>query len=284
MTLETIIDASVLANTLGNADLRIIDCRFDLGQPALGRTLYTTSHIVGSVYAHLDEDLSGPRTPWSGRHPLPDPKALTDTFGRWGIDRNTQVIAYDDSAGMYAARLWWLLRWMGHTAVAVLDGGLKAFVAAGGTLSTTPVLITPQSFEGSPDPDVCASIDDVALGLAGHRRLVLDARAPERYAGEFEPLDPRAGHIPGATNHPYTANLDTDGRFLSPSTLRARLAKTLGSWPAEQVISSCGSGVTACHTLLALEIAGLRGARLYPGSYSEWCRDAARPVATGYSP
>lgn len=281
MNFKTLIDARTLIRHLGHARCRIVDCRFDLGQPDQGQSLYASAHIPDSVYAHLDADLSGPRTPWSGRHPLPDADRLASIFTRFGIGPDVQVIAYDDSAGIYAARLWWLLRWLGHRAVAVLDGGLKAYLAADGPLTATPSTVAPEAFQGAPDPEVYVSIDDVALGLAKHQRLVLDARSAERYAGEFEPLDPRAGHIPGAINYPYTRHLDTDGRFLSASELRARLSTTMTGWSPDQVISSCGSGVTACHTLLAMEIAGFHGARLYPGSYSEWCRDEARPVTTG---
>jgi thiosulfate/3-mercaptopyruvate sulfurtransferase len=281
MNYQTLIDAQTLAGLIADPNLRVIDCRFDLGNPAYGRECFTKGHLPHGVYALLEEDLSGPRLPWSGRHPLPDPLTLAATFGRLGIETNTQVIAYDDSNGMYAARLWWLLRWLGHTQVAVLDGGLAAWLAAGGQLVTEQSQPKPTQFITQPARNRPVTADDVAMGLEDQHVLVLDARSAERFAGQVEPLDPRPGHIPGATNHFYGNNLDLSGRFLPAEALRARFGQVLGSFEPEEVISMCGSGVTACHNLLALEIAGLTGARLYPGSYSEWCRDSARPVALG---
>jgi len=281
MNYQTLIDAQSLAGLIHEPTLRVIDCRFELGNPAYGRECFAKGHLPHSVYAHLEDDLSGPRLPWSGRHPLPDPIALAATVGALGIDADTQVIAYDDGNGMYAARLWWLLRWLGHTRVAVLDGGLAAWRAADGILVTEQSQPTPTRFIGRPTPDRHVTADDVAMGLEDERVLVLDARSAERFAGIIEPLDPRPGHVPGATHHFYGDNLDASGRFRPADVLRARFTQIFGSFQPDEVISMCGSGVTACHTLLALEIAGLSGARLYPGSYSEWCRDSARPVALG---
>ena len=281
MHFETVVDTGTLAAQLANPEWRVVDCRFDLGDPDAGAAAFRREHIPGAIYAHLDRDLSGPRTPWSGRHPLPEPEVLAATFGEFGIDAGVQVVGYDDSGGVYASRLWWLLRWLGHRRVAVLDGGLAAWRAERRPLSTASTPPAPRRFAAQPDAGGQVSADELAALLAGRECVLLDARAAERFEGLVEPLDPRAGHVPGARNHPFTRNLGADGRFLGAAELRTRLAPVLRSEPAERVISMCGSGVTACHTLLALEIAGLAGARLYPGSWSEWCRDLGRPVATG---
>jgi thiosulfate/3-mercaptopyruvate sulfurtransferase len=281
MSYQTVVDSGTLAAHLSDPTWRIVDCRFDLGDPAAGAASFAREHIPGAVYAHLDRDLSGPRTPWSGRHPLPDPQALASTLGQLGVDADTQVIAYDESTGAYAARLWWLLRWLGHARVAVLDGGLAAWRAEHRPLSATAAAVAPRSFQGRPDPDSHLSADDVAALLARHACVLVDARATERFEGRIEPLDTKAGHVPGARSHPFSRNLAADGRFLGAPALRERFSALLGSAPPSALISMCGSGVTACHTLLALEIAGLEGARLYPGSWSEWSRDPGRPVATG---
>jgi thiosulfate/3-mercaptopyruvate sulfurtransferase len=276
-----LIDAAELARHLGDEDWLSIDCRFDLARPAWGAQAFAAGHIPGALYAHLDHELSGPRTAASGRHPLPDPVALAATFGRFGIDARVQVVAYDQGPGVYAARLWWLLRWLGHERVAVLDGGLAAWRAAGLPLVTEVPAPAPRRFVPRPSAEAHASADELAALLARGECLLLDARATERFEGRVEPLDPKAGHVPGARNHPYLRNLGADGRFLDAAALRALLLPLLAGRPSSELISMCGSGVTACHTLLALEIAGLAGARLYPGSWSEWCRDPGRPVASG---
>jgi thiosulfate/3-mercaptopyruvate sulfurtransferase len=284
MTFRTVVDVATLAAHGNDAAWRVVDCRFDLADPAAGEAAYAAGHVPGAVYAHLDRDLSGPRTPRSGRHPLPEPATLAATFSRLGIDATTQVVAYDDSGGCYAARLWWLLRWLGHDAVAVLDGGLAAWRAAGQPLSTGAPHVAPRRFEPRVAPRATVDAEVLEGLLEGGAVVLLDARAPERFAGRVEPLDPKAGHVPGARNHPYVRNLGPDGRFLPAAELRERLQERLGGRRPEEIVSMCGSGVTACHTLLALEIAGLGGARLYPGSWSEWCRDPERPVATGPEP
>ncbi len=281
MSYQLLIDVPTLKAHLADPNFRVVDCRFELGEPGAGRAVYARGHIPGASYAHLDDDLSGPRTPWTGRHPLPDAAALAATFGRLGIDANTQVVAYDDSGGAYAARLWWLLRWLGHVSVAVLDGGLAAWQAAGLPLSTSATSVSARRFVAGAPVAAQVSADDLALLLAQKACRLLDARSTERFEGRIEPLDPRAGHIPGATSHPFARNLGADGRFLAPAALHDQYSRLLRGRPAAEVVSMCGSGVTACHTLLALEIAGLSGARLYAGSWSEWCRDPARPVAIG---
>lgn len=285
----TLVDARALAAhlaraTAADADWRIVDCRFDLADPAAGEAAYAAGHVPGAVYAHLDRDLSAPRTERSRRHPLPEVGAAAATFGRLGIDARTQVVAYDASGGMYAARLWWMLRWLGHERAAVLDGGWQAWTAAGLPVSTERASVEPRGFVARPQERATVNADELDGLLEGNACLLLDARAPERYEGRAEPLDPKAGHVPGARNHPYARNLGADGRFLPEAALRELLRARLRGRAPSEVVSMCGSGVTACHTLLALEIAGLPGGRLYPGSWSEWSRDPQRPVATGPEP
>ena len=280
MAHTTLITAATLHAHLDDPDWVVVDCRFNLADPAAGRRAYQAGHIPGARYAHLDEDLSAPVTATTGRHPLPDPARLAATLGAWGIGPGTQVLAYDDLGGMLAAaRLWWLLRWLGHTAVAVLDGGLPAWTRAGLPLSTDVPVIAARTFIARPDDRLWLTVEQVQ-GLPAHE-LLLDARGAARYRGEMEPIDPVAGHMPGALNLPTESNLAADGCFLPAAALRARFAALLGERPAARVVHSCGSGVTACHNLLAMEVAGLSGSRLYAGSWSEWIRDPQRPVATG---
>jgi len=256
----------------------VLDCSFDLVDPGSGERAYAAGHLPGALYVHLDRDLSGAKTGRNGRHPLPDRRVLAERVGAWGIAPGVQVVCYDAQGMPYSSRAWWMLRWLGHEAVAVLDGGLAAWSAAGGALVTEPGVATPQP----PYPAMPAAMPtlqaDELLATLGRRR-VLDARAGERFRGETEPLDPVAGHIPGALNRFFKDNLQPDGRFKPGPALRAEFA-ALGAAPA-QWVHQCGSGVTACHNLLAMEHAGLGGSALYPGSWSEWCADPARPVARG---
>jgi thiosulfate/3-mercaptopyruvate sulfurtransferase len=249
-----------------------VDCRFVLDDVNWGRREYEKAHIPGAVYADLDHDLSSAKTGTNGRHPLPSPDALRATFSKLGIADGVQVIAYDQDNGMYASRLWWLLRWMGHDAVAVLDGG---FAKWDGPTASGEEHRAPREFVGAPRDELLVLADSVANG---DWRLI-DARAPERFRGDVEPLDKVAGHIPGAVNHFYKHNLDEAGLFLPPGELRAHLGAVIGDASPEHVVAYCGSGVTACHNLLALEHAGMHGARLYAGSWSEWSSDPSRPVA-----
>jgi thiosulfate/3-mercaptopyruvate sulfurtransferase len=277
----TLIQPQELQAHLTDARWRVFDCRFDLTNPAAGRAAYRAGHIPGAIYAHLDEDLSSPVGPTTGRHPLPDPRAFAERLGAWGVSNDSQVVAYDAANGAYAARLWWLLRWLGHHAVAVLDGGLAAWQRAGLPLDSR----TPEPARARFIPHVrdAASLttDAVADALADGEIALIDARGADRFAGRNETLDPIAGHVPGARNHPLARNLDADNRFLPAAELHRRWLETLGGAPSAQAVCMCGSGVTACHALLSLEIAGLSGARLYPGSWSEWIRDPSRPAATG---
>ena len=278
---HTLVGAEALAARLGACDAIVLDCRFDLARPDWGETAWRAGHIPGACYAHLDRDLSSPVTPATGRHPLPDPSALADRLGAWGIDAETQVVACDQGSGMFAARAWWLLRWLGHTRVAVLDGGLPAWIAAGGTLTADPPSSTPRRYFASPRAHSAIDAAGVAGGLADGSIRLVDARGADRFAGQNETIDPVAGHVPGAVNHPFAGNFGAGGLMLPPETLREHWLPTLGGAVPEAVVAMCGSGVSACVNLLALEHAGLGGGRLYAGSWSEWIRDPARAVATG---
>jgi thiosulfate/3-mercaptopyruvate sulfurtransferase len=285
MAFTTLIDAASLLELAGEPRLAVIDCRFDLMNPEGGRREFLKGHIPGARYADLNKDLSAPITPKSGRHPLPSPQDFAAVLVRLGIDRASQVVAYDEAGGSFAARAWWLLRWLDHMSVAVLDGGLKAWTAAGGALESGEETPAAASSAGriQPHSNAAAVIDttDIPAFLEDPEHLLVDARAAERYAGSVEPIDAVAGHIAGAVNHPFSANLAPDGRFLPAAELKRRWQARLDGRKASQVAAMCGSGVTACHNLLGLEIAGLRGARLYAGSWSEWIRDPSRPVARG---
>ncbi|MEZ5459617.1 MAG: sulfurtransferase [Steroidobacteraceae bacterium] len=278
---NTLIDAATVAAHLGRPDWVVLDCRFDLARPDWGAQQYASAHLPGAHYAHLDRDLAGPVGPTTGRHPLPAPADFAARVRRWGIDAETQVIVHDQGNGMYAARAWWLLRWMGHMRVALLDGGFAAWTEAGLPVSADVTTPTPSQFAGQPDMSRVVDVDALQGALAAGGTQVSDARGADRFAGQNETVDPVAGHVPGAVNHPFMRNLNAQGRFLPAAELRNRWLATLAGHGPQQHIAMCGSGVSACHNLLALEHAGLGGSRLYPGSWSEWIRDSSRPVATG---
>lgn len=282
MSFSTLIDPTTLAGVLHRPDIVIVDCRFDLQNPSWGESEYLASHIPGAVYAHLNRDLSGAETGSNGRHPLPDPRTFAATVGRLGIGAGIQVVAYDQGTSSYASRLWWMLRWMGHRDVAVLDGGYAAWLTEGRPTTSGVEAVAARSFTGRPQSELLVDVEVVGRVARGAEQgRLVDARAPERYRGEVETIDNAAGHIPGAVNRYYMNNLAPSGRFLPPDELRVNLLTAIGGASPSDVIAYCGSGVTACHNLLALEHAGLTGARLYPGSWSEWSSDPGRPTATG---
>ena len=277
----TLISADALRTLLGaGRPIVLIDTGFDLADVAAGERGWREGHVPGSLYLHLDRDLSGAKTGTNGRHPLPARDVFAATLGRCGVTPQTQVVTFDRQGGMYAARLWWMLRWVGHSAAAVLDGGVAAWVAAGGTLVTedSAAMAAPPYPER---PALAATIDADALAARLGRARLIDARAGERFRGEVEPLDAAAGHIPGALNRFFKDNLDSAGRFKPATQLRAEFVPLLGAANADEVVHQCGSGVTACHNLLAMEHAGLAGSVLYAGSWSEWSANLARPVARG---
>lgn len=282
MSLQTLVSCEQLLAEHENSSWRVFDCRFDLADPARGQCQYDQGHVPGALYAHLDHDLSGPITPHSGRHPLPDRERLRTWLGQCGVHAGCQVVAYDASGGSMAVRLWWLLRWLGHNAVAVLDGGWPAWTQTGLPIAThTPTPTGTTDLVERPALVACVSSADIERQVAagGDEILLLDVRSGERFHGEAEPIDPVAGHIPGAINLPLQQNLDSNGRFKTAAELRAIYAAALDGRDPGRIGVMCGSGVTACHSLLAMEIAGLHGARLYDGSWSEWIRDPTRPVS-----
>ena len=278
MAFSTLIGTENLAAHLSDSEWIAVDCRFQLSDATWGEHEYLGAHIPGAVYAHLNTDLSGPLTGTNGRHPLPDPDALIQTFIRLGIGSGMQVVAYDQDNAMFASRLWWLLRWMGHEAVAVLDGGFRKWTVEQRPVASGHYARARQGFTGSPRPGMTSDAAAVAATIGRRDAMLLDVRAPERYRGDLEPIDRVPGHIPGAVNYPFQRNVDDNGVFRSPADLRDQLSATIGATPTERVVCYCGSGVTACQNLLAMELADMRGATLYPGSWSEWSSDPSRPV------
>jgi thiosulfate/3-mercaptopyruvate sulfurtransferase len=274
---------AMLANSATH--LVVVDCTFDLADPAAGRAIHHAGHIPGAYYLHLDNELSGAKNGANGRHPLPEREDFVARLRMLGVNDDTQVVAYDANGGVFAARLWWMLRWIGHPGAAVLDGGRQAWKAAGYPLEPgvpdEPALPEERgNLTLRPSLVPVVETADVHSNLHNQTRLVVDARTEDRFRGENETLDPVGGHIPGARNHCFKQNLD-GVRFKPADLLRSEWLATLGAHTPEDSIMQCGSGVTACHNLLALEVAGLSGAALYPGSWSEWCLDPARPMARG---
>lgn len=282
MSYTTLISTDDLAARLDSAHWRIIDCRFNLAHTTQGEAAYAEAHIPGAIYAHLDRDLSGPIVPGvSGRHPLPGVEEFAARLSAWGIDDGIQVVAYDDSGGMFAARLWWMLRWLGHDNVAVLDGGWRHWQAEDLPQSAAPVSPVARHFTARPRDRLQVDADELMARLANPALHLFDARGADRFRGENETLDPVAGHIPGAVSVPFMGNLANDGRFLSQHDLRERYQPLLAGASADESIVYCGSGVTAAHLILAMQHAGLGEGRLYAGSWSHWITDPARPVVTG---
>jgi thiosulfate/3-mercaptopyruvate sulfurtransferase len=280
-TSGTLVTVEQLHDHLEDPGWCVIDVRHDLMNVEAGRRAYDAGHIPGAVFAHIDDDLSGAKTGRNGRHPLPRREDLVRALRRWGVDDDTQIVAYDAQGGNFAVRLWWLARWLGHARVAVLDGGWPVWLANTGLSSTERPVRNAGHFSERPSLMPLVEVDEVVRTLGTPERLVLDARTPERYRGEQEPIDPVAGHIPGARNRPWQRNLNPDQTFKSAAALRQEFEAALGSTAPNRVAHQCGSGVTACHNLLAMEIAGMPGSALYAGSWSEWIADPARPVAVG---
>jgi thiosulfate/3-mercaptopyruvate sulfurtransferase len=280
MAYTTLVDPATVAAHLTNPLWAIVDCRFVLADAPWGEREYLARHIPGAVYAHLERDLSGAVSGRNGRHPLPDPASFAKTLGALGIGAGVQVVAYDQDNGAFACRLWWLLRWMGHTDVAVLDGGFARWLAEHQPTKPGVETRASRAYSGSPREEMVAGLDEVERLVSTRMARLVDVRAPERYRGEVEPIDRVAGHIPGAVNDHFLQNVDEHGIFRPPEVLRERLTSALAGAAPETAICYCGSGVTACHTMLALEVAGIPGVRLYAGSWSEWSSDPSRPIAT----
>jgi thiosulfate/3-mercaptopyruvate sulfurtransferase len=271
-----------LSQHLHDRDWIVFDCRHELADPSRGACAYSEGHVPGAFFAAVDTDLAGEKTGTNGRHPLPRPEAFAAFLGQHGVTSRHQVVAYDDVGGQYAARLWWLARWIGHARVAVLDGGLPKWIADGFALTTDVPEAQREGLVASrPDSRMVATADDVLTAITSGGCLVIDARAPERFRGELETIDPVAGHIPTARNRFFKTNLAPDLTLRDRNSLRAEFTSLIGPWLPEQVIHQCGSGITACANLLAMEHSGLAGARLYVGSWSEWSADPARPIARG---
>lgn len=278
---KILLTAQELLEARDDNDRLVIDCRFVLSDPGSGYRDYLQAHIPGAFYAHLDNDLSGPVTPLSGRHPLPDADRFAAFLARCGWQPGTKLVAYDHADGAFAVRLWWLMKYFGHDCVALLDGGFKAWLAAGhATESLVPKARETAPVNLVPDDDMVVTTEDVLSNLTGNGFILADVRAAERFKGEIEPIDPVAGHIPGAVSFPLQRNLTGDGRFKPREEIRAGMMSLAGDRPASDLVFMCGSGVTACHGIFAGELAGLRQSRLYAGSWSEWIRDPARPVET----
>lgn len=279
MSFTTLVEPATLRDHLDDPDWILFDVRHDLARPKVGFEAWLDGHIPGALFLPVDEALSGTRTGFNGRHPLPDERILSAILAGLGVGERTQVVACDGHGGMFAARLWWLLRWLGHEPVAVLDGGMPAWVASGGTLTTeVPKPRRQGSFRRRPSLVSVVSADEVFDGMETGEMTIVDARSPERFAGLNETIDPVAGHIPGAVNRFYRENLDEVERFKTAARLRSEFEALFAGRSVEKSAMQCGSGITACHNLLALEIAGLSGSALYAGSWSEWCSDPTRPV------
>lgn len=280
MSYTTLVDVATLQAHLGDPEWLVVDVRHQLADTSYGERAYGESHIPGAVFLHCDRDLSGPMNGSNGRHPLPEPQNLAARLGGIGVGAQTQVVVYDDAQGMIAGRLWWLLRWLGHDRVALLDGGWQAWLGAGGVVSQAVAPRQPASFVPQLR-ETLVDVDYVRAFLQTSRMHLVDARSADRFRGENETIDPVGGHIPGAVNRFFRDNLQPDGRFKPAAVLRTEWLAVLAGCTPDAVVHQCGSGVSACHNMLALEIADLPGSRLYAGSWSEWCADRGRPVARG---
>jgi thiosulfate/3-mercaptopyruvate sulfurtransferase len=280
MSYKTIISAKDLLININNKDFVIFDCRCDIKDSKFGIQSYTEGHIENAIFVDTDMDLSSEKTQFSGRHPLPEPNILSEKLSQWGLSNSKQAVVYDDVGGAFAGRMWWILKWLGHKNVAVLDGGLSAWLKVGGKLVTKGTLFEKGAFIPEVNNSMQVFIDDIEDAQYKMNKLIIDARSKERYLGIKDPVDPIAGHIPGAISHPLGQNLTKEGVFKSPEELKHLYFKILSDIDGSNVISMCGSGVTACHNILAMEIAGIYGVKLYVGSWSEWIAKPDRPIVT----
>ena len=280
MSYKTIISAEDLINNINNKEFIIFDCRCDIKETSYGIDQYTEGHIPNAVFVDIDTDLADKKTSTSGRHPLPDPKILTEKLCNWGMSNTKQVVIYDDAGGAFASRMWWILRWLGHEKTALLNGGLGAHMAAGGKLTSEIKAHENALFDITIDDAMHVTLKEVEDAQYRMDKLIIDARSKERYLGIKDMVDPIAGHVPGAISYPLGNNLDKRGCFKSSEELKLQFSKILGDIKTEGIISMCGSGITACHNILAMEIAGIKNVRLYVGSWSEWITDKNRPIAT----
>ena len=280
MSYKTIISEKELKNNVSNNDFIIFDTRCDIKDSGYGIDSYTEGHIENSIFVNVDTDLAREKHQGTGRHPLPEVETFCDKLSHWGMDNNKQVVIYDDAGGAFAGRMWWMLRWLGHEDVAVLDGGLNSWVKNGNKLITSPTLFKKAYFEPAVNNEMIATLRDVENAQHVLNTILLDARSKERYEGINDPVDPIAGHIPGAISHPLGTNLDRTGKFKDKEELKHNFDKISHDLKEKEIISMCGSGITACHNILALEIAGIKNAKLYVGSWSEWITDPNRTVVT----
>ena len=280
MSYKTTISEKDLKNNISNNDFIIFDTRCDIKDSGYGIDSYTEGHIENSIFVDVDTDLASEKQQGTGRHPLPKVETFCDKLSHWGMDNNKQVVIYDDAGGAFAGRMWWMLRWLGHEHVAVLDGGLNSWVKNGNKLITSPTLFKKSYFEPTINNEMIATLRDVENAQHVLNTILLDARSKERYEGISDPVDPIAGHVPGAISHPLGTNLDRTGKFKDKEELKHNFDKISHDLKEKEIISMCGSGITACHNILALEIAGIKNAKLYVGSWSEWITDPNRTVVT----
>lgn len=282
MSYSTLISAGQLKSELGQSECFIFDCRFELASPGAGFKKFVFGHIPTAQYVHLDNDLSSPVTLKSGRHPLPSPNTFLSKLKNWGLNNDAQVICYDDNGGAFASRMWWLFKWIGHENVAVLNGGIQSWIGAGYEISTAKTKFEPGDFSGIPNDDLWVDVEYIEHRLSSDTPMILiDARSNERFTARDTATDPVPGHIPSAVSLPFAGNLTSEGQFLDKQQLHKRFNDISVASEHTPIVVMCGSGVTACHNLLALEVAGVQDAKLYVGSWSEWIRNPMRPVATG---
>ena len=280
MIYKTIISVDDLKKNIHNEDFLIFDSRCDIKDSGYGIDSYTEGHIENSIFIDVDTDLASEKRPGTGRHPLPDVSSFSEKLSHWGMSNNKQVVVYDDAGGAFAGRLWWMLKWLGHEAVAVLDGGLNSWVKDGNKLVTTPTIFEKSHFEANVQENMIATVKDVEEAQFKMNSILLDARSKERYEGLNDPVDPIAGHVPGAISHPLGTNLDRTAKFRTKEDLKHNFSKIANDIGDREIISMCGSGITACHNILALEICGIRNVKLYVGSWSEWITDSNRTIVT----